>query len=445
MPDQGQLWSSGFQYGREIIAGAPVVATRKAYFELESALTVEQAANEHRFATGRPDNLLSVTPGPVTAGGTLSLPASSSELVELCECGVRGGVTPTTPAGSTNLRAWSFKPGGNLDSMTVEWDDGANVWQGAGARLNGITITGDASGTLMVSSDLFATDVIPMPGGVLTPALTDRVPDFLEGWQARFFLGSFGSTFNALNYMPGLLRNWTINLAQNNLGRVRAADNTLATRRIVRGPFGATAQVTFDAYGAGAIAEFNNWRANTSRMMGFEFVGPTSGIEAGAAEVQTWTVTGTPTGGGSTPSFMGVAAGAPVVFNSTAAQAQAVLRAIPTIGADGVVVTGGPWPGTPLVATFAGRWNEYDVPLMTKVDAFVGGTTPSSSIVQTTPGRGGQRRITVLLPCVWTADTIGGSADEIRTYEMSATAIYDPTLAAMAEIVLYNNRTTAFA
>lgn len=444
MPNLGQLWSSVFQYGRETVAGVAVPASRKAYFETGSVLTVQQAANEHRFAVGRPDNLLSVTPGPVTAAGSLSLPASASELPEIFLLGLRGGVTPVLLSGGTLAQVWTFKPGGNLDSATIEWDDGANVWQGAGAQLNGVTITGDASGTLMVSGDIFATDVIPMPGGVVTPALTDRVPDFLEGWQSRLFLGSFGSAFSALNYMPGLLRNWTINIAANNLGRIRTADNTLATRRIVRGQFGATAQVTFDAYGAGAIAEFNNWRANTSRALGFEFVGPAAGIEAGVAEVQTWTATGTPSGGGSTPTFMGVAASAPVVFNSTAAQAQAVLRSISTIGTDGVVVTGGPWPGTPLVVTFAGRWNEYDVPLITKVDAFTGGSTPASAVVQTTPGRGGRRRITVLLPCTWTASDIGGSADEIRTYQMSATAVYDPTLAAMAEVTLTNARTTAF-
>src|SRR3954470_6852583 len=99
MPSLGQLWSSVFQYGRETVSGVAVAATRKAYFESSSVLTVEQAANEHRFAVGRPDNLLSVTPGPVTASGSLSLPASASELVEIFQMGIRGGVTPTTPSG----------------------------------------------------------------------------------------------------------------------------------------------------------------------------------------------------------------------------------------------------------------------------------------------------------------------------------------------------------
>lgn len=435
MPNLGQIWSSVFQYGRETTAGTAVAATRKAYFESGSVLTVEQAANEHRFAVGRPDNLLSVTPGPVTASGSLSLPASASELVEIFLLGIRGGVTPTTPSGSTLARLWNFKPGGILDSATIEWDDGANVWQGAGAQMNGITITGDASGTLMVSGDIFATDVIPMPGGVVTPALTDRVPDFLEGWQSRLFLGSFGSAFSALNYMPGLLRNWTINIAQNNLGRVRTADNTLATRRIVRGQFGATAQVTFDAYGTGALAEFNNWRANTQRALGFEFVGPAAGIEAGVSEVQTMTLT-SPVGN-LLPVFMGQT-GAGVATPYTAAALQTSLRAIPTLGSAEVTVSGA--NGGPFTITFGGRWAEYDVPMISATLS----TSGTAAVVQTTPGRLGRRRITVLLPCVWTADNIGGSADEIRTYEMSATAIYDPTLGAMAEVTLLNDRATAF-
>ena len=36
--------------------------------------------------------------------------------------------------------------------------------------------------------------------------------------------------------IPGLLRNWSVQL-QNNLGRVYTADNTLATNRIVTGQF----------------------------------------------------------------------------------------------------------------------------------------------------------------------------------------------------------------
>lgn len=435
MPNLGQLWSSVFQYGRETVSGTAVVASRKAYFDPSSVLSVEQAANEHRFAVGRPDNLLSVTPGPVTASGKLSLPASASELVEIFLIGLRGGVTPVLLSGGTLAQVWTFKPGGNLDSATIEWDDGANVWQGAGVQINALTITGDASGTLMVSGDLFATDVIPMPGGVVTPALTDRVPDFLEGWQARLFLGSFGQAFSALNYMPGLLRNWTINLAANNLGRIRAADNTLATRRIVRGQFGATAQVTFDAYGTGAIAEFNNWRANTSRALGFEFVGPAAGIEAGVNEVQTMTLT-TPVGN-LLPVFMG-AAGAGVPSPYTAAALQTSLRGTATLGANEVTVAGA--NGGPFTITFGGRWAEYDVPLISATLS----TSGTAAVVQTTAGRGGRRRITVLLPCTWTASDIGGSADEIRTYQMSATAVYDPTLAAMAEVTLTNARTTAF-
>ena len=62
--------------------------------------------------------------------------------------------------------------------------------------------------------------------------------------------------------------------------------------------------------------------------MRLEFVGPTSGIEAGANEVQTISITGSPTGGTFTLSFAGQTT-APIAYNASAATVVAALQALP--------------------------------------------------------------------------------------------------------------------
>jgi hypothetical protein len=184
MANKGQLWSAGFQYGREAVEGVQVPATRKAYFEPGSMMSITQAANEHRFAVGRRDNLLDVTQGPIQAAGTLTLPMSADEALEMWLITLQGGVTPTLLSGSTGVQIWDFLPSLNTDSMTLEWDDGANIWYGVGYKGGQLTITGDASSSNMISCDLFGQDVQTLDGG-LTTGLSNRVPDFLKGWQTR--------------------------------------------------------------------------------------------------------------------------------------------------------------------------------------------------------------------------------------------------------------------
>lgn len=100
-------------------------------------------------------------------------------------------------------------------------------------------------------------------------------------------------------------------------------------------------------------------------------------------EVQTLTVTGTPTGGHTvvTAVIAGVSQAVTVVFDATAAVAQAAFDAV--WGAGVVTIGGGALPGTPLTITFNVTEN---VPTMTKVDAFTGGTSPASAVGTTTQG-----------------------------------------------------------
>lgn len=72
-----------------------------------------------------------------------------------------------------------------------------------------------------------------------------------------------------------------------------------------------------------------------------------------------------------------------LAYNANAAAIQAALRALPTIGAAGVTVTG----SGPFTVTFAGELGNKNVPLITlEANALTGGTNPGVTIVETTPG-----------------------------------------------------------
>lgn len=103
-------------------------------------------------------------------------------------------------------------------------------------------------------------------------------------------------------------------------------------------------------------------------------------------EVQTITITGTPTGGTFTLTYAGQTTSG-IAYNAAAGAVQSALEALNNLAPGDVVVTGGPGPGTPWVATFGGTLAVQDVALMTAGSAgLTGGTTPTASVATTTPG-----------------------------------------------------------
>ncbi len=105
----------------------------------------------------------------------------------------------------------------------------------------------------------------------------------------------------------------------------------------------------------------------------------------GAADVQTLSVSGTPTGG-----YIGVAFGGQttvVPYDATASQVQSALQALSTIGSGNATCAGGPLPGTAITITFAGTLSTGQQPVIqTYSGELTGGTSPTASVVHTTPG-----------------------------------------------------------
>ena len=116
-----------------------------------------------------------------------------------------------------------------------------------------------------------------------------------------------------------------------------------------------------------------NWTATT----------PTG--TTGTNEVQTVTITGTPTGGTFQLTFDGETTSG-IAYNANSAAVQTALLALNAFDTNDVTVGGGPGPGTPYTVTFGGKYAARNVDQMTTVSALTGGSTPAVAVTTTTPG-----------------------------------------------------------
>jgi hypothetical protein len=438
----GEIWRQRIQVGKEITAGAAVAATRLVYLDNASIkFTKTRDPRYHRFATGTRDNVRAYTSGAVAAGGEAKMPVSGDELLEWLLVGIQGAVTPTTPSGATNARLWTFKPSTTLDSMTIERDDGSgNLSRLTGTRADQIQIAGGVADANEATITFFSQDREDGWAGPLTGALAQRDPTFLEGWQTRFWLTSFGATPQTVLVPWGVLINWDVRI-QNQLGRKYTAMNTKAASAITFGELVVEATLLLEAFAATTALELAYWNADTKRLMTLEFLGPADEIEAGANEVQT--ISSTATGGTIRLTFAGQQTGT-IPFNAAATAVQTALNALSNVQLGstlGVTCTGGPLP-TPIVCTFVGPLGTQQVPNMT-VDntAATGGT---ASVAETTPGRSGRRSVAIDIPGTWSSPDVDQEDANTRSWSFPFSYVYDSTNAFGVQVRVQTNRTAAY-
>ena len=101
--------------------------------------------------------------------------------------------------------------------------------------------------------------------------------------------------------------------------------------------------------------------------------------DAGENEVQTLTLAGSPTSGSVNVGYQGV--GVDIPYDATAAEAEALIESISTVGSGNVSVTGGDWPGTALVVEFIGGLSITNVGLL-EIDT----SSLVMSVLETTKG-----------------------------------------------------------
>lgn len=145
----------------------------------------------------------------------------------------------------------------------------------------------------------------------------------------------------------------------------------------------------------------------------------TTALTAPVNEVQTVTITGTPTGGTFTLTYAGQTT-AGIAYDATAGAVQTALAALSNIGPNDVLVTGGPGPGTAYIVTFRGTLGYTDVALLTaSATSLTGGTTPAVTPVQTTAGSAGWFSAGLVTEDGVTKE-ISNSSNDIKAYGLSS-------------------------
>jgi hypothetical protein len=268
-----ELWRRVAQVGKETVAGTPVVATRRMYVR-DLNMNNGRPTNFKRFDVRRRDNQLAATQGPDQPEGSGTVDVSADELMEWLETAF-GAPTTTTPGGATTARQHVYKPSTTVPTMTVEFDDAANVNRMSGVRVNTLEFSGDASGEMSVAVGLFGQGFTDSFGSLA--ALTDRVPTFLDAWQTTFAVAALGGTPAVV---ADTLISWRVNV-NNALSRVYTANNTQSATAINFGELDVSGNISLLASSAGAAAEMAAWAANTPRLLQIEHLGPANGIETG--------------------------------------------------------------------------------------------------------------------------------------------------------------------
>jgi hypothetical protein len=110
------------------------------------------------------------------------------------------------------------------------------------------------------------------------------------------------------------------------------------------------------------------------------YAGTNHVADGDSGEVQTVTVTGTPTGGSFTLTANGQTTAA-IAYNASAAAVRTALNALSGVN---VSATGGALPGTAVVVTF--NEPDFNVAQMTAAASLTGGTTPAVTVTTTTAG-----------------------------------------------------------
>lgn len=159
-----------------------------------------------------------------------------------------------------------------------------------------------------------------------------------------------------------------------------SAANEVILVTITGSPTGGTFTLNFGDDITGPIAYNASAAGVQAALADLDSIGSGTG---GTDEVQTVTVSGTPTGGTFTLTYSGQTTGA-IAYNAAASGVQTALQALSNIGANNVTVTGA--TGGPYTVTFTGSLADEDVAQMTATSSLIGGTNPAVTVTTTTAG-----------------------------------------------------------
>lgn len=299
-------------------------------------------------------------------------PLTYTEKVYLAS-GLYGPATITTPAGAVAARKWLFAPSltGIIAQSTYQIQQGSSV---RARQVNYGTWTdctdSNTRKECKVSAAGFAQQIQDGITLTATPTAVPLIPVQPKDWSicldtssaslgstklARCFAANFGYTGAANSIWP--------------------MDRSLAS-------FGATVntkpKLAVDLSlmaDASTAALWTEARAAQKLYLRYEAISTLL-----VDNLQTVTISGTPTGGTFTLTYKGQTT-AGIAYNAIASAVQTALAALSTIGTGNVSVTGGPGPATPYVVAMTGSLAN-DTTAMTASAAGLTGGTPAIAVVQ---------------------------------------------------------------
>jgi len=250
--------------------GVAATPTRRVYLAPSSGLVPGGSVVRHPVQTGDRAQVRSASPGPSAPGGSFSLPMDPDEILEWLHVAIDGDPAITTPGGGTNARLHTFTAPNALDSLTMQWHDGARPWQAAGVYANTLNLAFAVNGEATVSGDLFGASISQT---ALSGTVTDRNPEPTSGWETQLFIDAVDGTDNygttqiaaAQSVISGSVA------VNNGLGRKYTAANTRDMLAAVPGVMEITGSLVFEASGAQALTEYNAFIAGTQRRLRLRF------------------------------------------------------------------------------------------------------------------------------------------------------------------------------
>ena len=366
------------QFGVEATPGtAPVGGATKQLTDLTITLDPAFAASEIR-GTGRRFDA-SVNPnGQESTGGKLGGGLGYNSIIYPMSM-IWGAVTPTTPAGGTNARRWSWTPAltGSIPPQTfdIEQGDAADAERVLNAMLTdiGVDVTRAActpSGTMLSKAvekaetgtsftGMTTSGVTAVP---IVPVLPKQWSAFMDDLAANIGVTQLLRCFHAgLTYSGAYTPFYPINSTLDSFAGV-ADDATLKSTALL--------ELMKDAVGEGLWV-----KARAGDRKYIRLLATSNRLVDNYATMST---TGSPTSGAATFTYKGQSC--QIQYNDTSAAVQTSISGLSTVGTGNVVVSGGPWPATPLVVTFTGTLaDDATLPTIT-----TGTLTPgSASLTQT--------------------------------------------------------------
>lgn len=275
----GELWQGVLQVGKENSGtpGTAVAGSRYMFCEKPSFVKTRSATPRH-YATGKRDNVLNVSYGPVDVGGSLVSLMNPDEMTEFLLGTIQGGsIVPTVV--SVSGQKWTFTPGSNLpDAQTWRWHDGARVWIAAGVRMQSMKIAGSVRGDNVVTC---VPKGMSLTAGSLSSP-TARTPGILtQGWETQIYIDALGATpGTTLTTAYGIA--WDLTFA-NGLQDKFFADNTPNLGGISIGELVLNGKLTVEGANGQAVTEFDKWESNTARLVRLVF-GNNQTIPGGSAK-----------------------------------------------------------------------------------------------------------------------------------------------------------------